>query len=155
MERREAGGGRVAPSFTSHPRPTVLSRMLTSHQQKPAPTKLFGGSNLSPILPQAKVPPSGKLPPSSLMPPPSLAPQPASPRGSLAPPPAPPSPAPRKKPVVQSYDLAALVREGGAAALAKVNTATLLDHLRRQGVAGARAKAKKEELVQMVVKLYQ
>ena len=149
MERREAGGGRVAPSFTSHPRPTVLSRLLTSHQQKPAPTKLFGGSNLSPILPQAKVPPS------SLMPPPRLAPQPASPRGSLAPPPAPPSPAPRKKPVVQSYDLPALVREGGAAALAKVNTATLLDHLRRQGVAGARAKAKKEELVQMVVKLYQ
>ena len=39
--------------------------------------------------------------------------------------------------------------------LLKVNTATLLDHLRGKGVVGAKAKSKNEELVQMVVKLYQ
>ena len=39
--------------------------------------------------------------------------------------------------------------------LLKVNTATLLDHLSGKGVAEAKAKSKKEELVQMVVRLYQ
>ena len=57
--------------------------------------------------------------------------------------------------MVQTVDLAQLVRQQGAKGLAKVNTATLLDHLRRQGVAGAKAKCKKEELVQMVLRLYQ
>ena len=38
--------------------------------------------------------------------------------------------------------------------LFKVNTATLLAHLRGKGVTEAKAKSKKEELVQMVVKLY-
>ena len=55
---------------------------------------------------------------------------------------------------MQEVDFPKLVQQEGAAGLAKINVVTLLDHLKKQGVQGAKAKSKKEELVQMVLKLY-
>merc|ERR1712183_182230 len=49
----------------------------------------------------------------------------------------------RKKPVLQSVDIAQLVREKGAAGMTKVNTATLLGYCRKEGIQGAKAKSKK------------
>ena len=39
------------------------------------------------------------------------------------------------------------VREKGAAGMAKVNTATLLDYCKKEGIKGAKAKSKMDELV--------
>ena len=64
----------------------------------------------------------------------------------------PSTPAPaRKKPVLQSVDITQLVREKGVAGMAKVNTATLLDYCRKEGIKAAKAKCKKEELVRLVM----
>ena len=52
---------------------------------------------------------------------------------------------------MQSVDIAQLVREKGAAGMAKVNTATLLDYCRKEGIKGAKAKCKKDELVRFVM----
>jgi hypothetical protein len=150
-------------------------RALTAGRQPPV------SCPASPLVTTATCP----VPPTRLLPPvswPALPPVswPASPLviGAMQPPPsssitpnlpphasypAPPSPlstaasptASRKRPVLQTVDMAELVRQSGALGLAKVNTATLLDHLRRHGVTEAKAKSKKEQFVQMVVKLYQ
>jgi len=63
----------------------------------------------------------------------------------------PTTPAPRKKPAVQSVDISQLVKEKGMAALVKVNTATLLDYCRKEGIKAAKSKCKKDELVRLVL----
>jgi len=63
----------------------------------------------------------------------------------------PTTPAPRKKPAVQSVDISQLVKEKGVTALVKVNTATLLDYCRKEGIKAAKSKCKKDELVRLVL----
>jgi len=57
----------------------------------------------------------------------------------------------RKKPIIQSLDIGKMAIEGGATGLLKVNVATLLDYCRREGIKGAKAKSKKDELVNLIV----
>ena len=63
----------------------------------------------------------------------------------------PTTPAPRKKPAIQSVDISQLVKEKGVVALVKVNTATLLDYCRKEGIKAAKSKCKKDELVRLVL----
>jgi len=143
---KPVGGGKAVPSFKSvQQRPSFLARLVASQaarqplpsyaSPKPnAPMQLpILGPMPSPVLLRPPCPPSPMASPST----------PATPQGS------------KKRPVIQNVDLVNLVKTCGATGLSKVNTATLLDHLRGKGVVEAKAKSKKEELVQMVVKLYQ
>jgi len=138
---KPVGEGKTVPSFRAVlPRPTFLSRLVAARQPllnsstKSNCRQLPGFNSMpSPVLLRPPCPPSPRASPST----------PATSQGS------------KKRPVIQNVDLADLVRKGGATGLSKVNTATLLDHLRGKGVAEAKAKSKKEELVQMVVRLYQ
>ena len=63
----------------------------------------------------------------------------------------PSTPARRKKPAIQSVYITQLVKEKGVVALAKVNTATLLDYCRKEGIKSAKSKCKKDELVRLVM----
>ena len=144
-----AGGRQIVPRLLAkEPKPTFLSHMVatqTNPSLGPSPRVTEAPRHFPiPISLSAKLTAPGTASPTTAVPsspPPRLGPN--------------TSQSARKKPLVQNVDLAQLVRHEGSKGLAKVNCATLLDHLRRQGVAAAKVKSKKEELVQMVVSLYQ
>merc|ERR1712013_367710 len=145
-DTRPIGGGKAVPSFRAlAPKTTFISRLVASHTD---PHQPLPGSALKLKASQLQC--------RSTMPSPTQA-WPSCPSSSLPSSPSTPGTpqSAKKRPAIQEIDLASLVRTSGVAGLTKVNTATLLAHLRGKGVTEAKAKSKKEELVQLVIKLYQ
>jgi len=145
-DTRSIGRGKAVPSFRAlSPKTTFISRLVASHTdpQQPLPgssLKLKASQLPCRSIKPNLVPPRPTCPSSSL---PSLPSTPGTPQSV------------KKRPAIQEIDIVNLVRTSGVAGLTKVNTATLLAHLRGKGVTEAKAKSKKEELVQRVVKIYQ
>merc|ERR1719192_1071990 len=136
-DNRPIGGGKAVPSFRAlAPKTTFISRLVASHTDSHQP---LPGSSL-----KLK---ASQLPCRSTMTSPTQT-RPTCPSSSLLSSPSTlgtPQSA-KKRPAIQEIDIVNLVRTSGVAGLTKVNTATLLAHLRGKGVTEAKAKSKKEEL---------